>query len=176
LKSTFTSLEIAQLTGITLRQLQWWDEQNIVAASRFGHRRIYSLDDLAEIAIICELRRRGFSLQKVRRITQFLHKQFGPRLVETVRSAEEYYLLTDGRNIYLEDSARGVVDLLKISRQPMLSVCLSDTIQRVLNPRPPRVATDARQQRRPPQRVMAHGATQRHGAVRHLTPRGSKAS
>ena len=131
MKSTFTSLEIAQLTGITLRQLQWWDEQNIVAASRFGHRRIYSLDDLAEIAIICELRRRGFSLQKVRRITQFLHKQFGPRLVETVRSAEEYYLLTDGRNIYLEDSARGVVDLLKISRQPMLSVCLSDIIRRV---------------------------------------------
>ena len=131
MKGTFTSLEIAQLTGITLRQLQWWDEQNIVAASRFGRRRIYSLNDLAEIAIICELRRRGFSLQKVRSITQFLQKQFGSRLVEAARSAEESYLLTDGSNIYVKDSARGVVDLLKNSRQPMLSVCLSDIVRRV---------------------------------------------
>jgi DNA-binding transcriptional MerR regulator len=131
LKGTFTSLEIAQLTGITLRQLQWWDEQDIVAASRSGHRRIYSLNDLAEIAIICELRRRGFSLQKVRSITQFLQKQFGSRLVEAVRFTEESYLLTDGSNIYLEDSARSVVDLLKNSRQPMLSVCLSDIIRQV---------------------------------------------
>jgi DNA-binding transcriptional MerR regulator len=131
LKDSFTSLEVVQLTGITLRQLQWWDEQDIVAASRRGHRRMYSLDDLAEIAIICDLRRRGFSLQKIRRVVSFLRKELGRRLVETVSAADEYHLLTDGYHIYLEDSARGVVDLLKNSQQPMLSVCLSDTIQRV---------------------------------------------
>lgn len=131
MQHSFTSLQVAQLTGITLRQLQWWDEQKIVAASRSGHRRVYSLDDLAEIAVICDLRRRGFSLQKIRRVVQFLRKQLGKRLVQTVRAADEYHLLTDGRHIYLEDSARGVVDLLKNSHQPMLTVCLSDTIERV---------------------------------------------
>ena len=131
MKDSFTSFEVAQLTGITLRQLQWWDEQKIVAASRQGHRRIYSLDDLAEIAIICDLRRRGFSLQKIRRVVVFLQRELGRRLVQTVRAADEYHLLTDGRHIYLEDSARGVVDLLKNSQQPMLSLCLSDTIERV---------------------------------------------
>jgi DNA-binding transcriptional MerR regulator len=131
LQQSFTSAQVAQLTGITLRQLQWWDEKKIVAASRDGHRRAYSLDDLAEIAIICDLRRRGFSLQKIRRVGQFLRKQLGKRLVQTVRAADEYHLLTDGRHIYLEDSARGVVDLLKNSQQPMLTVCLSDTIERV---------------------------------------------
>ena len=135
LKESFTSIEVAQLTGITLRQLQWWDEQNIVTPSRHGHRRIYSLDDLAEIAIICDLRRRGFSLQKIRRMVQFLRRQLGRRLMQTVRAADEYHLLTDGRHIYLQDSARGVVDLLKNSRQPMLSVCLSDTIERVCGER-----------------------------------------
>ena len=54
--------------------------------------------------------------------------------METVSAASEYHLLTDGRHIYLEDSARGVVDLLKNARQPMLTVCLSDAIQRVLDP------------------------------------------
>ena len=39
------------LTGITLRQLQWWDERRIVVPAREGHRRLYSTEDLAEIAV-----------------------------------------------------------------------------------------------------------------------------
>jgi DNA-binding transcriptional MerR regulator len=120
-----------ELTGISLRQLQWWDERRIVVPARDGHKRIYSLEDLAEIAVICELRERGFSLQKIRRVIRFLQRDLGKRLVETVRAASEYHLLTDGRHIFLEDSARGVVDLLKNAHQPMLSICLSDTVQRI---------------------------------------------
>jgi DNA-binding transcriptional MerR regulator len=134
MQPSFTSNEVIALTGITARQLQWWDERGIVVPSRDGHRRIYSLDDLAEVAVICDLRRRGFSLQKIRRVVRFLQRELGKRLVETVTAASEYHLLTDGRHIYLEDSARAVVDLLKNARQPMLSVCLSDTIQRILHP------------------------------------------
>jgi DNA-binding transcriptional MerR regulator len=131
LQHAFTSRDIVKLTGISLRQLQWWDERGIVVPARDGHRRVYSLDDLAEVAVICELRERGFSLQKIRRVIRFLQRELGKRLVDTVRAASEYHLLTDGRHIFLEDSARGVVDLLKNSRQPMLTVCLSDTIQRI---------------------------------------------
>src|SRR3974390_3291424 len=120
------------MTGISLRQLQWWDERGIVVPVRDGHRRVYSLDDLAEIAVICELRERGFSLQKIRRVVHFLQRELGKRLVDTVRAASEYHLLTDGRRIFLQDSARGVVDLLKNSRQPMLAVCLTDTVQRIV--------------------------------------------
>jgi len=120
-----------ELTGISPRQLQWWDERGIVVPAREGHSRVYSLDDLAEVALICELRERGFSLQKIRRVIRFLQRELGRRLVETVRAASEYHLLTDGRHIFLEDSARGVVDLLKNARQPMLTVCLSDTVERL---------------------------------------------
>ena len=62
-----------------------------------GHKRIYSLDDLAEVAILCDLRERGFSLQKIRSVIRFLQKELGKRLVETVAAASEYHLLTDGR-------------------------------------------------------------------------------
>ena len=113
MQPTFTSREVVQLTGISPRQLQWWDERGIVVPAREGHNRVYSLDDLAEVAVICELRERGFSLQKIRRVIRFLQRELGRRLVETVRAASEYHLLTDGRHIFLEDSARGVVDLLK---------------------------------------------------------------
>jgi DNA-binding transcriptional MerR regulator len=127
----FTSRAVVELTGISPRQLQWWDERGIVVPARDGHKRVYSFDDLAEVAVICELRERGFSLQKIRRVVRFLQRELGKRLVETVRAASEYHLLTDGRHIFLEDSARGVVDLLKNARQPMLSICLSDTVQRI---------------------------------------------
>jgi len=123
---------VVQLTGISPRQLQWWDERGIVVPARDGHKRVYSLDDLAEVAVICELRQRGFSLQKIRWVIRFLERELGQRLVDTVRAASEYHLLTDGRHIFLEDSARGLVNLLKNSRQPMLAVCLSDTVQRIV--------------------------------------------
>lgn len=131
MQSAFTSQEVVALTGITPRQLQWWDERGIVQPARDGHRRLYSMDDLAEVAVICELRRRGFSLQRVRKVIRFLQKELSKRLVETVSSGSEYHLLTDGKNIFLEDSAEGVIDVLKNSRQPLLSVCLTDTVQQI---------------------------------------------
>ena len=131
MQSSFTTRDVVKLTGISPRQLQWWDEGGIVVPAREGHMRVYSLDDLAEVAVICELRERGFSLQKIRRVIRFLQKELGKRLMETVRAASEYHLLTDGRHIFLEDSAQGVVDLLKNARQPMLTICLSDTLERI---------------------------------------------
>ena len=66
--------------GASPRQLQWWwDERRIVVPAREGHRRLYSMEDLAEVAVICELRRRGFSLQRVRKVMRFLQRESGKR-------------------------------------------------------------------------------------------------
>jgi DNA-binding transcriptional MerR regulator len=131
MKTTFSSRDVVGLTGITPRQLQWWDEQGIVVPARKGHRRLYSMGDLTEVAVICELLRRGFSLQWVRKVVRFLQREFGKRLAETVSGASEYHLLTDGSTLYLETSARQIVDILKNARQPMLSICLTDTVRQV---------------------------------------------
>ena len=131
MEERYTSREVIQLTGITARQLQWWDERGIVSPARQGHRRLYSMEDLAEVAVICELRRKGFSLQRVRKVVRFLQREFSKRLAETVSGASEYHLLTDGKTLYLETSPRQIVDILKNSRQPMLTVCLSDTVRQV---------------------------------------------
>lgn len=131
MKEPFTSRQVVALTGISPRQLQWWDEGGIVVPMREGHRRLYSLSDVAEVAVICELRQRGFSLQRIRKVVKFLQREFGKRLAETVSGSSDYHLLTDGHTLYLETSPRQIVDLLKNSRQPMLSICLSDTVRRV---------------------------------------------
>jgi DNA-binding transcriptional MerR regulator len=127
----FTSRDVASLTGITARQLQWWDERGVVKPDRAGRRRLYSLDQLTEVGVICELRRKGFSLQSVRKVMRFLDREFGKGLAQIVDHASEYHLLTDGSRLYLETSAKQIVDILKNSRQPILGVCLSDTVRRV---------------------------------------------
>jgi DNA-binding transcriptional MerR regulator len=131
MQQPFTSRDVVSLTGITPRQLQWWDERHIVVPAREGRRRLYSMEDLAEVAVICELRHRGFSLQRVRKVMRFLQREFGKRLAEIVSGTSEYHLLTDGKTLYLETSPRQIVDILKNARQPMLTICLSDTVRQV---------------------------------------------
>lgn len=127
----FTSNEVVALTGITPRQLQWWDERGLVVPSRQGRNRLYSMDDLAEVAVLCQLRRKGFSLQRVRKVMRFLQRELGKRLVETVTAGADYHLLTDGKRIYLENSDKEVIDILKNARQPILAICLSDAVKEI---------------------------------------------
>src|SRR5438445_13716945 len=109
----FTSLQVIALTGITPRQLQWWDECGVVKPAKEGHRRLYSMNHLTEVAVICELRRKGFSLQAVRKIMRFLDRELGQALADIVGRNSECHLLTDGTHLYLETSARQVVDILQ---------------------------------------------------------------
>jgi len=131
MQDRFTSREVIALMGITPRQLQWWDERGVVKPDRDGHRRLYSVNQLTELAVICELRRKGFSLQGVRKVMRFLAREFGKGLAEIVSRDSEYHLLTDGTHLFLETSARQIVDILKNSSQPILAVCLSDAVRQV---------------------------------------------
>lgn len=127
----FSTDEVVALTGMTPRQLQWWDERGIVCPAREGRRRLYSIDDIAAIAVIRELRLRGFSLQRIRKLMRALEREFGRRLVETVSAGSEYHLLTDGARLYLRTSPEQVVEVLKAARQPMFAICLSDTVRQL---------------------------------------------
>ena len=129
--ATFSSQDVAEITGVSLRQLQWWDEQGVVSPVQQGHKRIYQLSELVEVGLITELREKGISLQKIRRVLRFLEKELGKGLLEAVRNGDEVHLLTDGKNIYLEDSHQNIVDILKNSRQPIISVCITDQVHRL---------------------------------------------
>ena len=131
MQQRFTSNEVVALTGITPRQLQWWDERGVVKPEREGHRRIYSIQQLTEVAVICQLRRKGFSLQGVRKVMRFLAQEFGKGLAAIVDRDSDIHLLTDGKHLYLETSAKQIVDILKNSSQAILGVCLSDAVRRV---------------------------------------------
>ena len=103
----------------------------MVSPQHQGHRRRYRLEELIEVTVIAELRTKGFSLQKIRRVLRFLQRELGRRLADVLRANSDYHLLTDGKNIFLEDSQKKIIDLLKNSRQPIIAVCLTDQVRRL---------------------------------------------
>lgn len=133
-----SSADVSRLTGVSLRQLQWWDEQRVVSPRHEGHKRVYSMEEVLEISMIAELRRKGFSLQKIRRVLKLMQKEMAKRLGQILSGDKEVHLLTDGKSIHLEDAPEQIVELLKGSRQPMFLVCVTDQLKRLTaTPRKP---------------------------------------
>lgn len=127
----YNSSEVARICNVSLRQLQWWDERNVVSPRQDGHKRIYMPQEVVEISVIAELRRKGFSLQRIRRVLRFLQKDMGKRLSDALAASSDIHLLTDGKSIYLEDAPNRIIDLLKNARQPMFLVCVTDQVKRM---------------------------------------------
>lgn len=92
---------------------------------------MYSLEEVVEITVIAELRRKGFSLQKIRRVLRFLQREMGKRLVNVFSSDSDLNLVTDGKSIYLEENQSRVIDILKNARQPMFLVSVTDQARRL---------------------------------------------
>jgi DNA-binding transcriptional MerR regulator len=130
-EKTFSSSEVSGIAGVSLRQLQWWDERKVVSPRHEGHRRVYYAPEVVEITVIAELRRKGFSLQKIRRVLRFLQKEMGRRLSELLEAGADVHLVTDGKAIYLEDRNERIIDILKNAQQPMFLVCVSDQARRL---------------------------------------------
>ena len=131
LEKTSSSSEVSRLSCVSLRQLQWWDEQKVVSPRHQGHRRVYSPSEVVEITVIAELRRKGFSLQKIRRVLRFLQKEMGKKLPPVLSGNAGLNLLTDGKVVHLEENDSRVVDILKNARQAMFLVCVSDHVRRL---------------------------------------------
>ena len=130
LKSTYSSREVAALTGLTARQLQVWDAGGLTSpafASRktakggYTERR-YTPIDLFELLVLADLRNRGFSVQQLHAVLEALKKEFGLRLFEATGGGELLQLLTDGREIYARAASGELFNLLKAPSQPMLVI------------------------------------------------------
>lgn len=128
---TYTSSDVSRIAQVSLRQLQWWDERKVVSPRHEGHKRVYHPEEVVEVTVIAELRRKGFSLQKIRRVLRFLQREMGRRLNEVLSGEHDLHLVTDGKSIYLEDSSERIVDILKNAKQPMFLVCVSDQVKRL---------------------------------------------
>ncbi|MGH9633142.1 MAG: MerR family transcriptional regulator [Bryobacteraceae bacterium] len=135
---TYTSSDVSRIAQVSLRQLQWWDERKVVSPRHEGHKRVYLPEEVVEITVIAELRRKGFSLQKIRRVLRFLQREMGRRLSDVLSGQSDLHLVTDGKSIYLEDNSQRIIDILKNAKQPMFLVSVSDQARRLTAPPSPK--------------------------------------
>lgn len=128
LKNTYSAREVAALTGLTARQLQWWDDKRLftsaVAPKRteaggFTERR-YTPVDLLELMVLADLRRQGLSVGRIRQLLETLRSRFGIRLFDAIGGAGPLTLLTDGREVFARTAGGEFFDLLRAPDQPML--------------------------------------------------------
>ena len=130
LKKTYSSREIAAMTGLTARQLQLWDAGGLLSPAIPSHRtaaggfteRRYTPIELFELLILADLRRRGFSVPQLHAIVRTLKDQFGVRVFEATGGGGGVQLLTDGRELYARTSTGGFFNLLNAPTQPLLVV------------------------------------------------------
>jgi DNA-binding transcriptional MerR regulator len=128
LKNTYSAREVASLTGLTARQLQWWDDRRVfasavapkrTAAGGFTERR-YTPVDLLELMVLADLRRQGMSISRIRQLLETLRDRFHVRLFDAVGGAGPLTLLTDGREIYAQTMQGEFFNLLRDPTQPLL--------------------------------------------------------
>lgn len=130
LKNTYSAREVASLTGLSARQLQWWDARRLftpavapkrTAAGGFTERR-YTPVDLLELMVLADLRRQGLSVSRIRVLLDTLRDRFGIRLFEAIGGAGSLTLLTDGRELFARTATGEFINILRAPDQPMLVV------------------------------------------------------
>src|SRR5262252_1194944 len=130
LKETYSSREVAALTGLTARQLQVWGAGGLLSPAVPSHRteaggyteRRYTPIELFELLVLADLRRRGFSVHQLHELLRILKEHFGHRLFEATGGGGTVQLLTDGREIYARTASGSFFNLLKTPAQPLLVV------------------------------------------------------
>src|SRR5207244_9985866 len=68
----YDSKTASRIVGVSLRQIQYWDEQGFIRpsvklAEGRGTKRLYSFQDLICLKVVKDLIHHGFNLQKIRR-------------------------------------------------------------------------------------------------------------
>ena len=129
LKKYYTSREVAGLTGLTARQLQWWDSKRLFKPAVAPHRteaggfteRRYTPLDVLELQVLADLRRRGYSIPQLRRVLTTLREVFGVRLYEAIGDGGPMTLFIGGDQLYarMDD---GRLFNLEQPTQPLLMV------------------------------------------------------
>jgi len=121
---SFNTKIICKIVGVSLRQVQHWDETGLVKpsireAAGKGTIRLYSYTDLIQLKVVKTLRDHRISLQKIRRSLEYLQSHFP----EIRRPLLELKFLTDGETIFiLTADQKEILDTLRSQFVFMLAI------------------------------------------------------
>ena len=127
----FRTAEVAKLAGVSLRQLQIWEEKRVAVAARSGRVRLYSASQALFVIIVAELRKRGLSFQRLRSISGALRQLLVDHGIDAGNSRNESFLLTDGRQVQIADSPNKTCKLVLNFFRPIVCIDLAECLERI---------------------------------------------
>ena len=147
------------MTGLSARQLQWWYARRVFTpavaprrteAGGFTERR-YTPMDVLELQVLAELRRRGFSVARLRSLLATLRDAFRVRLYEAIGEGGPLTLLIGGDQIFAR-TQDGQLFNLDRPTQPLLVIGEELSIRPLsaTRGRKKRVSGSGKSSRRPP--------------------------
>jgi DNA-binding transcriptional MerR regulator len=103
----YNSKMASRIVGVSLRQIQYWDEQGFIRpsvklAGGRGTKRLYSFHDLICLKLVKDLAYHGWSLHKIRRCVRPLREYSSA----TAQPPESLKYLTDGEKLFMITSDR----------------------------------------------------------------------
>jgi DNA-binding transcriptional MerR regulator len=113
--NTYDSKTASRIVGVSLRQLQYWDEQDFIRpsvkpAEGRGTKRLYSFHDLICLRVVKDLAHHGFTLQKIRRCLRPLKENSS----QTEHPAASLKYLTDGEELFvITDDRQKILDAIE---------------------------------------------------------------
>lgn len=120
----YDSKTVSSIVGVSLRQLQYWDEKNFIrpsvkTAGGRGTKRLYSFHDLICLKVVKDLTFHGLSLQKIRRCLKSLKEhssdtQWPSKSLRYLTDGEELFVITADRRKILDAMERQFVVSLGI--------------------------------------------------------------
>ena len=133
----FSTIALSSRTGITMRQLLWWDDQGIFSPAFRKRSRIWDRQSATEVAVIASLIRKGLRIGKIRRILKAIsqHLRIELKLMEHASPIPEIYLITDGLGVSVESDPGRVAKVLVNSFASAIVVNVTDAIRRLDTPR-----------------------------------------
>ena len=107
---TYSTAQVAAMSGASLRQLQWWDERGFLKPEHEGHTRIYDWLDVAMATMFIEVAKKGVS----RHLLYRKQKAIREILIEAERMiGKRTWLATDGKKSKLITMLEDVEDFSK---------------------------------------------------------------
>jgi DNA-binding transcriptional MerR regulator len=125
----YDSKTASRIVGVSLRQIQYWDEQGFIRpsvklAEGRGTKRLYSFQDLICLKVVKDLTHHGLSLQKIRRCLRPL-KEYS---AHASRPSESLKYLTDGEELFVITNNREKI-LDAVNRQFVVSLGIGNLVR-----------------------------------------------
>lgn len=131
----YTTTEVSEITGFSLRQLDYWARERMIIPSfqqahGSGSRRIYTVEDLVQLNIVRQLKKHNWSTQKIHKAIETLKDVMNDnnplRNAIIVHGKGTIFALSKTR-----EGERILIDALSTTGQQVMSFALETLLEEI---------------------------------------------